>query len=380
MTDFGLTKHGFRPKRYSDIISEKESRARELFGNDINLSESSPLGMLVRLNAWDEALVWQRLEEVYLSGFVSTAEGITLDRKCQDIGISRQLSRNAYGKVLFSGTNRTQVFQGFNVQTATGIVFRTIEAGEIINGSVLLDVEAIEPGITGNVGAGLINKVVSSLSGLTSVSNPEATLGGRDTETDAQLRDRYIRSVAKPGGASNAAIEAALLNIDGVVDAIVRQNETMELDAITGIPAKSIAPIVFGGDAADITSTLFEVKPAGIQCWGDITHTIPDSHGNDHYIGFTRPETVEINVTIGLTVDPLVFPVDGTQTVKTIIETYISGFGLGDDVIYTRLMAQIHKTIGIIDIPILKVNNGITNISIPNTAVAIPGDIEVTVL
>jgi len=203
------------------------------------------------------------------------------------------VSTKAYGKVLFSGTDRTQVFQGFNVQTATGIVFRTIEAGEIINGSVLLDVEAIEPGITGNVGAGLINKVVSSLSGLTSVSNPEATLGGRDTETDAQLRDRYIRSVAKPGGASNAAIEAALLNIDGVVDAIVRQNETMELDAITGIPAKSIAPIVFGGDAADITSTLFEVKPAGIQCWGDITHTIPDSHGNDHYIGFTRPETVK---------------------------------------------------------------------------------------
>ena len=53
MTDFGLTKHGFRPTRYSAIISEMESRARELFGNDINLSESSPLGMLVRLNSWD---------------------------------------------------------------------------------------------------------------------------------------------------------------------------------------------------------------------------------------------------------------------------------------------------------------------------------------
>ena len=45
------------------------------------------------------------------------------------------------------------MFQGFNVQTATGIVFRTIEAGEIINGAVLLDVEAIEPVITWNVGA-----------------------------------------------------------------------------------------------------------------------------------------------------------------------------------------------------------------------------------
>ncbi len=379
MTEFGLTKHGFRVKRYIDIIPEKENHARELFGNDINLSESSPLGMLLRLSAWDEAAVWQQMEEVYLSGFVSTAEGITLDRKCQDIGISRHLSRKAYGKVLFSGTNGTQVFRGFYAQTGTGIVFQTIEAGIITNGSVLLDIEAIEPGTTGNIGAGLINKVVSPLSGLTSVVNPEATLGGRETETDAQLRDRYIRSVTKPGGASVSAIEAALLDIDDVVDATVRQNTGLETEPETGIPPKSIAPIVFGGDANSISATLFAVKPAGIRCWGVITHTITDSHGNNHLIGFTRPDAVVIDIVVQLTVDSLVYPLNGTETVKKTIESYISGLTLGEDVIYTRLVAQIHKTPGILDIPVLAVNGATSNISVPETSVAIPGNIGVSV-
>lgn len=376
---FGLTNTGFKPKRYADILPEKERRARELFGNDANLSDSSPLGMLVRLNAWDEAAVWQQMEEVYLSAFVSSAEGISLDRKCQDIGIMRQLATRASGTIQFSGVDGTRIFEGFEVQTATGIVYRTTTATTISGALARADIEAIEAGAAGNVGVGAISRAVSPLAGVTGVTNPDPTSGGRDVETDAELRERYVRSVSKPGGASAAAIEAALLDIEGVLDAEVRQNVTTDLDPATGIPAKAIAPIVWGGDADEIAETLYSVKPAGIQCWGeDEVHEITDSRGRTHVIGFDRPDLVTVNVSATLTVDTAIFPLDGDTLVGAALEDFLSGLALGEDVIYTRLISRIHSVPGIIDIPALTVNGGTENIAIAKTGVAVPGTITVT--
>ena len=376
---FGLTNTGFKPKRYADILPEKERRARELFGNDANLSDSSPLGMLVRLNAWDEAAVWQQMEEVYLSAYVSSAEGVSLDRKCQDIGIMRQLATRATGTIQFSGADGTQIFEGFEVQTATGIVFRTTTATTIAGALARADIEAVDAGVAGNVGAGAISRMVRPQAGVTGVTNPDPTSGGRDTETDAQLRERYVRSVSKPGGASAAAIEAALLDIEGVLDALVRQNVTLETDPATGIPPKAIAPIVWGGDADEIADTLYTVKPAGIQCWGeDEVHEITDSRGVTHTIGFDRPDLVTVNVSMVLSVDRAVYPQNGDAQVAAAVEAYLAGLGLGEDVIYTRIISRIHSAPGIIDIPTLTVNGGTGNIAIAKSAVAVPGIITVT--
>jgi len=376
---FGLTNTGFKPKRYADILPEKERRARELFGNDANLSDSSPLGMLVRLNAWDEAAVWQQMEEVYLSAYVSSAEGVSLDRKCQDIGIMRQLATRATGTIQFSGADGTQIFEGFEVQTATGIVFRTTSATTISGGLALAEIEAVVPGASGNVGAGAISRMVRPQAGVTGVTNPEPTSGGRDRETDAQLRARYHRSVSKPGGSSPSAIEAALLDIEGVLDTKVRQNTKMVTDPETGIPPKAIAPIVWGGDPEEIVATLARAKTGGIQCWGeDVVHEITDSHGEKHIIGFNRPDIVTVNVAAVLSVDPAAFPSNGSTLVAAAIEGYLSGLALGEDVIYTRLISRIHSVPGIIDIPTLTVNGGTGNIAIAKSAVAVPGTITVT--
>ena len=376
---FGLTNTGFKPKRYADILAEKERRARELFGNDANLSDSSPLGMLVRLNAWDEAAVWQQMEEVYLSAYVSSAEGVSLDRKCQDIGIMRQLATRASGTIQFSGADGTQIFEGFEVQTATGVVYRTTTATTISGGLALAEIEAVVPGAPGNVGAGAISRMVRPQAGVTGVTNPDPTSGGRDTETDAQFRARYHRSVSRPGGSSPSAIEAALLDLGGVLDAKVRQNTKMVTDPETGIPPKAIAPIVWGGDPEEIVATLARVKTGGIQCWGeDVVHEITDSHGEKHIIGFNRPDIVTVNVAAVLSVDPAAFPPNGSTLVAAAIEGYLSGLALGEDVIYTRLISRIHSVPGIIDIPTLTVNGGTGNIAVAKTAVAVPGTITVT--
>ena len=365
---FGLTSTGFKPKRYADILPEKERRARELFGNDVNLSDSSPLGMLVRLNAWDEAAVWQQMEEVYLSAYVSSAEGVSLDRKCQDIGIMRQLATRATGTIQFSGADGTQIFEGFEVQTATGIVFRTTTATTISGGLALAEIEAVVPGASGNVGAGAISGWSPQAGYRRSPDRPQAA----GTPRLARGSGAAV-AASQAGGASAAAIEAALLDIEGVLDAVVRQNVTLETDPATGIPPKAIAPIVWGGDADEIADTLYTVKPAGIQCWGeDEVHEITDSRGVTHTIGFNRPDLVTVNVAAVLSVDPAAFPPNGSTLVAAAIEGYLSGLALGEDVIYTSsspgsIASQDHRY------PDADGERGTGNIAVAKTAVAVPG-------
>ena len=70
---------GFKRKTYNDLQQEMDQRARELFGDDINTSERSPIGILIRLFAWFLGKSWELAEKVYNSGFVTKAEGVQLD-------------------------------------------------------------------------------------------------------------------------------------------------------------------------------------------------------------------------------------------------------------------------------------------------------------
>lgn len=54
-----LDKNGFRRKTYDDLLDEMSDKAKELFGDNINLSTRSFIGILVRLYAWFLSLLWQ---------------------------------------------------------------------------------------------------------------------------------------------------------------------------------------------------------------------------------------------------------------------------------------------------------------------------------
>ena len=382
MADYGLTNKGFKRKRYIDILQDKESRARELFGENVNLSERSPMGLFIRLNAWEESRAWQVAEDVYLSRFIDYAEGAMLDLACEFIGITRTPALRATGEVVFTGENGTTIPEGFLIETEDEIQFETTEVAEI-DGDTTVDIIAVDPGSEGNVPASAITEIVNPTSGIDTVNNPEAIDGGEDREKDHELRERYKRSVAQPGSSTTASIEATLLDMEDVEDAYVRENDTeAEVD---GVPAKSIYPLVFGGAASDIAKAIYGVKAGGIRSHGtDETVTVEDSMGNEHTIGFDRPDQIDIYYNVQLETDDN-FPTDGLDQVQDKILAYTNALRMGDDVIYTRVIAEIQGVPGVTDIPTLEVDTttppaGEANITIAFDEVARTqeADIEVS--
>ena len=85
--------------------------------------------------------------------------------------------------------------------SATGTVplyFQTTEPTQIQLGqsSVQTPIQAILPGSDGNLGAGIITALSSTLVGVTQVTNTQMS-GGTDAETDAQLQQRWKNTVFK---------------------------------------------------------------------------------------------------------------------------------------------------------------------------------------
>ena len=50
---WGLTSAGFRRPTYNELLDALEHKARELFGATANLTVRSPLGLFLRIFAWN---------------------------------------------------------------------------------------------------------------------------------------------------------------------------------------------------------------------------------------------------------------------------------------------------------------------------------------
>jgi uncharacterized phage protein gp47/JayE len=178
-------------------------RARTLFGEDINLSERSPLGLFIRVNAWEISNLWESLEDSYLSAFAIYAEGVALDNVVSNFGRERFEPGYAKGLLKIIGDEGAIVPEGIIVATKDNITFKTQYEVKIEDGFTIVDIKAVEPGAGGNVAAGTITEVVTPIAGIDSIINEKPTEGGRETELDMPLRERHLEAVQEPTTGDN---------------------------------------------------------------------------------------------------------------------------------------------------------------------------------
>ena len=390
---YGLTKDGFKRKPYTVILEEKQERAKDLFGEDIDLSERSPLGLYIQTDAWEESILWEQMEHVYYAAFIDDAEGKQLDALVKFIGLFRRPALRSRGKLEIIGRVGQVIAQGTRFMTASGIVFKTREVLILdLAGQGIVDIEALESGWRGNITANQIDRLFTSTEGgITNITNPERTSGGMPVETDEELRERYYRSLSRKGKATRAAIEAAILELPTVKDAKVLENSTMEVDE-NGLPPKCIAPFIFDGDPLEIAAAVLNTKSGGIQSYGEVIIDVYDSRGHPHKIGITKATAKNIYVRITLVRNPNFRP-GYEATIRTNVITYIggldiggvefNGLGLGQSVIHSRIVA-ITSDRGITDATIeLSVDGEIwagANIDLPFMQIAITDYTRVIVI
>lgn len=157
----------------------------------------------------------------------------------------------------------------------------------------------------------------AALSGLVQLNGLERILG----ETDSELR---VRQQECTTAASRGMIEdcyAAVKALTGVTFCRIYQN-TMDHANSDGIPARSLAAVVLGGDATDITTVLFN-HASLCNLYGNVQLPYIDIQGVEYLIGFTRPIIVPIYVSVScVLVNASLWPSDGADQIKNAIVQY----------------------------------------------------------
>lgn len=369
-----LTNLGYNRLSYDDVLTQQIARAKQLFGEDIDTSDSTPLGKYIRLNCKDIADCFEILEQIYFARFPNSASGVSLDRLCVFAGISRNPATYAKHNVTFTGTAGESVPSGFEV-SAGDLIFHTYDTLTIgAGGTVTGVVECETAGTVGNVVTGAIDTIVNPNLNVDSITHTGINTAGQDIESDINLRYRFNQSVSGAGAATAAAISGAISRVPLVDGVHIVENDTDS--TANGIPAHSFECFVLAPQSQDnlIAEAIFSKKPLGIKSHGDVTVTVTDAAGVEHDVKFSRTTQVNVYITLTITTNNL-FETDGATQIKDAIATYINQLKNGEDVYLASLYGYIYKAAGVVNVSELETStDGITyaanDISIANDEVA----------
>lgn len=383
----GLTINGYQRRTYDDIVNDKIQRAKELFGEDIDTSELTVLGKLIRINAYDQALAYEELEQIYYSRFPHTASGQSLDRLLPFAAISRNQAESAVYTVEFEGTAGYVIEAGFLVGTEAELTFYTtqdVTIGE--DGKCTATVCCTEPGTMGNVNASAINNIVNPEVDVVTVVGVACISSGVDEEDDPSLRTRFDGAVAGSGSCNANALRAALLRIPTVKFADVIENEDDVTDG-DGRPPHSFQCYIQGGEdyAQEIAETIFDKRPLGIRTIGEKIVEITDASGNNQIVRYSTAQNVLVTVKVQLKTNAL-YPTDGETRVHTNVTEYINDLGIGASLVLNALYGSIYKVPGVMEVVSLQLSTdgGATyntdNITVPKYGLAVCAAVVVEVI
>jgi uncharacterized phage protein gp47/JayE len=379
-----LTEKGFHRQTYDEILLNMIEQAKILFGEDIDTSETSIFGKILRLYCNDTAQNQELAEQVYLSRFPSTANGVGLDRLCPIAGISRNPATYARHTIQILGTAGAVVAGGFLVSDGE-TVFHTLmdyTIGE--DGTVTAIVECNDSGTVGNLGVGDITTVVNPDANVTGIIHVGIEEYAVNVESDYDLRKRFTQALSGSGSGTLDAISGAILRVSGVESVVIEENET---DAeVDGMPPHSFRCYVLAPSSAqqDIADAIFEKKPCGITTAGDVETVVMDISGNAKIIRFSWTAEKSIFVKCNVSKNSK-FGDASIKQIKENIVTKLAGYANGQSVTATSLYGAVYVE-GVEDVTSLTISeDGVTygisaiHLSKHEVARAVEGDIEVVV-
>lgn len=341
-----LNEFGFTRRTYNDLVESMENKTKELFGENARTTSNSVLGVLIRVFAWPLSLMYELLERVYLSSFINSSTGVSLDRLASNYSITRGPASAALVTLEFTGQADYVIEEGVQFATDNMIIFEMIDVVTIDQyGQGSGQAVSVDYSDRANVAAGTITVALEPVEELYSVNNPSAASGGSKAEDDKSLRDRIKASnTSNPGPPVNGII-SAVLSVPGVRMARLVENNKMEVDEY-GNPPKTIHIFSMGGDRQLIGQAIFDSIASGIQTTGNESVIVSDIGGFLHTVYFDYATPVRIYAKIVLTINDS-FVQESVDEIKKLVENYVNTLEMGGVVRYSYFYPQIYSVGGV---------------------------------
>ncbi len=286
----------------------------------------------------------------------------------QRTGMERKPATYAEGQLRVEGTG--SINQGDLFQTESGTQFKADES-VTVNENAMVHIKAVVAGDEGNVPANTIKYMPVSIAGITSVTNPEPTGGGYNTEQDEDLLQRYYERIKTPPTSGNKSqYKMWAKEVTGVGDARVvslwNGNNTVKIILIDSNKEPANAEVVSRVQSYIDPEAEGEGKgtaPVGAYC------TVVSAEGKTIDVAFTA-----------LNRDPAYTEEQRRVKVEAKLKEYFRSITFREDITevsYAQIGYRLLDETGIRDYADLRINGGTDNIPIINNEVPVLGVVTI---
>lgn len=338
----------------ADIRQAMDDEAnRDLTPEDadwVDTRPGSPYYLATQPSVLQIAAAYERMNEAVGAAILITTWGQNLDLIAWGYGQLRRPAVQAVGTVLFTGENGTLIGTGTKVSpvqidpNVVPPVFETTQSGTISGGQLSLAIRAVEAGAEGNVAAGQITFLQSTLPGIATVTNSAATTDGADEENDEQLKERLQLYFDGRGSGTQADYARWALSRSGVGRVKV---------VPTWDGPGTVKVVVMGVDGDPVSNTIvsdvqtfLDPVPGQGQGQAPINHEVT--------VATPAVTQVWISATIqcdtGYSLTGANGTVDLTDQLDQIMSDYVDQLNAGEDVVFNHVLGQFFKVSGVVDV------------------------------
>lgn len=331
----------FEPKQFTDIFADLRARSGLL----TDFEPGSVTRTLYESVAYEFALMYEKMNLIYLSAFIDSAEGRELEQVVAILGLQRGLPDFARGQVTLArdpGRSDIDIPLGTLVATedtpeVPRKVYRTMESVTFAADAseLAVKVQAAERGDEMATDAETVVVMPRPLPGVKGVNNPAPILfTGKGLETDDELRERARNTLIASGKATRLSVEDAVLGLPGV-----RAVKIDEPDSEFGV----IDVYVDGVDMLDVDerarvrAAIDRTRAAGV---------FVRLHG-------TALVVVDVEVTVVLAAGTSDEQQARTDSVQTAVDDYLKSLGMGEPLLFsqlTRAILNVEDVDGVLDV------------------------------
>lgn len=334
-----ITEDGFVVPTLADIYKRKLAEFKTV-KPDIRVTDSNIIISLLKFDAAEEYDTDLQGLAQYNNRSIYTATGQDLGIITSYLNMRWRAVTKATAKIEIEAEAGTEIPAGWGVETEDGKKYVTLNTvTEIVDQSKKkeLEVIALEAGKIGNTEENTITIMTQVLIGITKITNPGAAVGGKDSENDSELRQRFLERVDRINSFSCDGIRNYVVNNSTVDRCQVLENETDEYDA-GGRPPHSYEIIVTGETDENMFQVIQDYKLAGIRTWGDIRRKI----GNITY-GFSRATVKDLYVKIDITASKEYWRAQNIDKIKKALISYVDNVDVASIVYIWKLIGETYQ-------------------------------------
>ena len=333
-----ITDRGFIMPTIDEIYTRKLNDFKSV-KPDLRETDSNIIIAWLRFDSTEEYDSYLQALSAFNQLSVYTATGPNLNAITSHLGMTWNKAKKAVGKITVTAEIGTQIPQAWGVETKSGVKFVTLNTSTITTTQREINIEviALDSGTDGNVSAGAITEQTEILTGVISINNKLNTLGGKDLETDTELRERYLKRLDRKSSFTTEGIKNYILQNTNVQKCQVIENDTDDFDS-DGRLAHSYECICYGDTNDNILKALYEYKIAGIRTVGDITKNF-----GEITVGFTRPTEKTIYLKVEVEAVKEIWKDDFKKVIKNIYLKYLDEVEPAGTIYLYKLIGEIYK-------------------------------------